>query len=96
MALLLIYAFNVWSLDVNVDGGAEELKTESRNAKGNALGVLRVITRPEFDPTRSKEKKYPTRTRPKNLKGQLYPTRPVPEFFSSDPKNFHFQIEIIS
>ena len=28
------------------------------------VGMLRVITRPEFDPTRSKEAKYPTRTRP--------------------------------
>ena len=42
------------------------------------LGVGWAITRPEFDPTRSKEAKYPTRTRPENFEGFLYLTRPVP------------------
>ena len=49
------------------------------------LGVCRVITRPEIDPTRSKEAKYPTRTRPENLGRAVDPTRPEPEFFRADP-----------
>ena len=48
------------------------------------LGMCRVITRPEIDPTRSKEAKYPTRTRPENLGMAVDPTRPVPEFFKAD------------
>ena len=49
------------------------------------LGMCRVITRPEIDPTRSKEAKYPTRTRPENLGRAVDPTRPEPEFFRADP-----------
>ena len=49
------------------------------------LGMLRVITRPELDPTRSKEVKFPTRTRPENFAKAFDPTRPVPEFFRADP-----------
>ena len=51
------------------------------------LGMCRVITRPEIDPTRSKETKYTTRTRPENFKRLFYPTRPEPEFFQTDPKD---------
>ena len=49
------------------------------------LGVLQVITSPEFDPTRSKETKYPTRTRPENFGQAFDPTRPVPGFLWADP-----------
>ena len=49
------------------------------------IGVLRVITRPEFDPTRSKETNYPTRTRPENFGKAFDPTRPVPGFLRAYP-----------
>ena len=49
------------------------------------LGMLRVITRPEIDPTRSKQTNYPTRTRPEILRRHFYPTRPEPGFFRVDP-----------
>ena len=47
--------------------------------------MLRVITRPEFDPTRSKEVKFPTRTRPENFARTFDPIQPVPEFSWADP-----------
>ena len=49
------------------------------------VGMCRVITRPEIDPTRSKEAKNLTRTRPENLHRAIDPTRPVPEFPLADP-----------
>ena len=49
------------------------------------VGVLRVITLPEFDPTRSKETNYPTRTRPENFGKAFDPTRPVPGFLRAYP-----------
>ena len=49
------------------------------------LGMGRVITRPEIDPTRSKEAKYPTHTRPESLGGRFDPSRPVPEYLEADP-----------
>ena len=55
-------------------------------AIGFNVGVLRVITRPEFDPTRSKETKYLTRTRPEIFKKQFDPTRPEPGIFKIDPE----------
>ena len=50
------------------------------------LGVLRVITRPEIDPTRSKETKIPDPYPTRNFEGSLDPTRPVPEILRADPK----------
>ena len=52
----------------------------------SALGVLRVITRPELDPTRSKESKIPDPYPTRKFQETNYPTRPELGIFKTDPK----------
>ena len=54
------------------------------------LGVLRVITRPEIDPTRSKQHKMPDPYPTRKFEAANYPTRPVPENFKFDPVEPYF------
>ena len=57
------------------------------------IGVLRVITRPEIDPTRTKEGKLPDPNPTRNFEGLFDPARPEPEFFKPDPKEKQNQVK---
>ena len=57
---------------------------------------VRVITRPELDPTRSKESKIPDPYPTRIFQETNYPTRPEPGFFETDPQKFYFSRGMIS